>query len=105
MANKELGEVAFDIGGKEYTLRLETGAMAAIETELEMDLDAVLQSRRIGCLICIFRHALRARHGDISKEEAAELLNVAGLGPTRTAIGSALVNSRPLQNKVASKNA
>ena len=104
MANKELGEVAFEIGGKEYTLRLETGAMAAVETELDMDFDAVLKSRRVGCFISVFRHALRAHHGEISKEEAAELLNSAGLARARAAIGSALVNSRPLQNEAPSKN-
>jgi hypothetical protein len=85
MANPLKGEVALQVGGTTYTLRLATNAIVSAETLLDKgvgEIAAMLQdpaSFRLGTARALLFAALQERHPEITLEGAGELIGDVGI--------------------------
>jgi hypothetical protein len=103
MANPVKGEVPIDIEGKRYTLVLNTFALAAVEQRLGMQWTSVFKKAADGefgiqQILALFHAALMKHHRRITEEEAANLIDEAGLPSINEALGQAVRLMQPFQN-------
>ena len=79
--NPHKGDVTFSVAGKDYTLRYSHLALANLESDLDKGLIQIIdelsnsQTMRIGTMIALLRAGLQKYHPDVTREEAAELLD------------------------------
>lgn len=86
MANRERGEVSLSIGGRVYTLYLDTNALALLEDlfstpERDMTFLEILervQRNSVRHMRGMIWAALQHHHPDVSVQRAGELINDAG---------------------------
>jgi Phage tail tube protein, GTA-gp10 len=79
--NPHKGDVSFTIEGKEYTLRYSHLALANLEKDLDKGLIQIIdelsnsETMRIGTMIALLRAGLQKYHPDMTREDAAGLLD------------------------------
>lgn len=100
MANKSRGEVAFEAGGKTYTLRLSVNAIAEIEDLLGglgiAEITASLaKSPKLGTLRALVWGGLRQHHPDLSLFDAGDIIGDVGVTRTSEIIGESLAAAFP----------
>lgn len=88
MANPNKGEVAFDAGGKSYTLHFSTNAICELEDKLDRSFIAISselakaasapEKIRLTTLRAIFWAGLQDHHPDIDLKAAGKLVVAAG---------------------------
>jgi hypothetical protein len=99
MANKNRGESDLKIGGKTYTLKFGWNAIAQIETVLDKGINEILPliqdpaSFRGGALIAVLWGVLRHHHGELTLEDAGDLLDEAGPAAVSEALMVAISHS------------
>lgn len=101
MANAERGEVDLDVGGKTFTLRLGSNALASIEETLGIDLTEIIEQFQSGrvklsLLRGVLFGALREHHKDVSLFDAGDILDKVGVATATTAIGEAFNRAFPV---------
>jgi len=95
MANPIKGEVPLDVGGRRYTLVMGTYALAAIERRMGMQWTKIFQRAVDGgwgvddCL-ATFHASLLRHHRGITEEQAAEIIDEAGLDRVNLALVEAI---------------
>lgn len=97
MANADKGEVTLSLGGKSYTLRLSTNAMATAEGLLDKEIGeivAMLARGRLSALRVLLWAALIEKHPRLSLIDAGEMIDAdrEGVGD---ALGKALAAAFP----------
>jgi hypothetical protein len=100
MANPVKGEVPLEIDGQKYMLVLNTYALASIEQRLGMQWTAVFKKAAEGefgiqQILALFHGALLKHHRRITEEEAANLIDAAGLPAINEALGQAVRLMQP----------
>lgn len=78
MANREKGEVSFEAGGKQYTLRYSSNALCELEDALNLginDIIARMKNMRVKDARAIFWAGLTDNHPDIDLKAAGRMLD------------------------------
>ncbi len=86
MANREIGDIAFDVNGKTYTMRIDTNALAEMEGALSTDTRQVTWQQAIGMVErrqvlatrALLWASLRRHHRSITLEQAGDLMHEMG---------------------------
>jgi hypothetical protein len=89
MANAERGEVAFQAGGKDYTLRLHSGAIAAMETAYK-PMGMVLDELGKGSMSALAHIMAVAATPALTVLEAFEIIDTEGFEYCSQPVGKAL---------------
>lgn len=78
MANPIKGEVAFEAGGRAYTLVLDINALCTLEDRLDMSVDQIAASlgkgMRLGVLRLMFWAGLQAKHPGVPEVGVGDIL-------------------------------
>ena len=98
MANPHRGEVQFEAGGKNYTIRLSTNAICSLETELGVGFGEI--TRRLdGFNFLTLRSVMRGALGaNTSIAEAAAVIDELGYAEAVTQVMEAYRLAYPLPN-------
>jgi hypothetical protein len=95
VANKFKGEVSFNPGEKDYTLRYSANALCELEDALEMGVNAVAtqlanpDSMRLKMVRVVFWAGLRDHHPDVTLLQAGEIITDLSLTKAMGLISSA----------------
>jgi hypothetical protein len=94
MANRHRGEVALDLGGRRFTLRLTLQALAEIENAFDLPSLGALGERfgggrlSAGDLVVVLAAAIRGGGSELSDADVAGLVQARDLPVVIAAIGS-----------------
>jgi len=99
MANRQKGEVAFEVEGASYTLRFTIDAICALEDRLDQGLGEIamraLTSKRVGFMRGLMWAGLRQHHPDVDMVAAGELIAGLGMAQAGELLGEALSAAFP----------
>ena len=110
MTNPLKGQTLVNLGGKDYTCRLNVDAIIKIETQLDKGILTITQKLseadvRMGELVCILLHAIRGGGNTVSEKDIKDLIQETGIVSTCSAVATLLVStmSDPSSEGVESK--
>lgn len=110
MTNPLKGQILINLGGKDYSCRLNVDAIIKIETHLDKGILTITQKLseadvRMGELVCILLHALRGGGNDIDEKDVKALIQETGIVSACSAVATLLVStmSDPSSEGVESK--
>jgi hypothetical protein len=100
MANPMKGEVALDVEGKTYTLRLTVNEIVALEKEWGVgvtQIAAKLSSggTSLGDWVTLLQHGLRKHHPDLTIEEVGDIITAAGVPAVVAKLGESMTAAFP----------
>jgi len=101
MTNPLRGHIDLAAGDTTLTLRFSVNAIVAVEDALDVpivkvaDLFTDVENLRIGKLRTLFRCALVDTHPELTDEQAGELMEVAGMEKSASALGRAFATAFP----------
>ena len=98
MANPHRGEVTFEAGGKNQTLRLDTNAICDLEDQLDLsivDIGRLLDAGRISIVRAAFRAGLVNGDGGMTLAEAGDIIDEIGYEQAATHLSKALERAFP----------
>lgn len=96
MANPARGEVAFTVADTEYTLKYSTNAICELEERLDKGLNTIVANmERLTTVRALMWAGLRAKHPDVSIQQAGELIDKMGMAQATEIIGQALTTAFP----------
>lgn len=113
MANPHRGEVAFDLAGEQYTLRIATNEWCALEeehgeltTDLLVRFQAMVSNNRLDMRFVrsFFKAALEHCRPGISLEDAGEIMTGLSLVEAAKKLGQAIALSLPSADEDEDKN-
>jgi hypothetical protein len=106
MANPARAEIAFPVGDTEYTLKLSTNAICELEYKIDMGLPAiVLNMERLTMARGLLWASLRAKHPEVSLEQAGDIIDACGIKAVTEAITRVLIAYSPPQEEGDEKKA
>lgn len=102
MANPVKGEVLLEIGGKKFIFVLGTYALAALERNVGMPWPKLFQKAKNGEwgmseTLATFHAGLLRHQKKITEEEAADLMDVAGIDYINEKLGEAIKLMQPAE--------
>ena len=110
MTNPLKGQIQINLGGKDYSCRLNVDAIIKIETQLDKGILTITQKLseadvRMGELVCILLHALRGGGNDIDEKDVKALIQETGIVSACSAVATLLVSTmrQPSSEGVESK--
>jgi hypothetical protein len=100
MANPVKGELPLEVGGKRYTFVLGTYALAAVERRMKMPWTKLFKRAADGDwgmneILAITHAGLLRHHRDMTEEQAADLIDAAGVERIVDLIGEAMKLMQP----------
>lgn len=96
MANPARGEVAFKVADAEYTLKFSTNAICELEERLDKGLNVIVANmERLTTVRALLWAGLRARHPEVSIQQAGEMIDRIGMAEATEVIGKALTAAFP----------
>lgn len=96
MANPARGEVAFTVADTEYTLKYSTNAICELEERLDKGLNVIVANmERLTTVRALLWAGLRAKHPDVTIQQAGELIDKVGMAQATEVIGKALTTAFP----------
>ncbi|WP_426041503.1 hypothetical protein [Brevundimonas sp. TWP2-3-4b1] len=100
MANREKGQVAFDVEGRTYLLVFNVNALCEVEYLLNLSTDRILAALMVSPPLHVVRAllwgGLRQHHPEVDLKIAGDLIESAGgSGPALEKIGEALMSAFP----------
>lgn len=105
MANPARGEVAFTVADTEYTLKYSTNAICELEDRLNAGLNTIVgHMDRLSTVRGMLWAGLRAKHPDITIQQAGEIIDKCGMIAATEVIGKALKAAFPPPDEAATKN-
>lgn len=110
MANKHRGEVAFDLEGKTYTLRLSTNALCELENVLGCGINEIgsklanPETLRLSTVRAVIWAALRDHHREVTLADAGVMVDALKLSGAVELIGKTLSAAFPDAEEGATEN-
>lgn len=94
-ANPHKGEVEFEARGETWTLRYSTNAICALEDDLDMGVEDIIERLQGSPRMSLVRAVFRAGLGDVSAETAGDLVDAVGFARAAGLIGEAFERAFP----------
>lgn len=105
MANPHRGEVAFKVADAEYTLKFSTNAICELEERLDKGLNVIVANmERLTTVRALLWAGLRAKHPEVTIQQAGEMIDRSGMAAATEIIGKALTAAFPPVDEAAPKN-
>lgn len=91
MANPARGEITFKVADTEYTLKFSTNAICELEDRLDKGLNTIVANmERLSTVRALLWAGLRAKHPEVTIQQAGEIIDRCGMAEATEIIGKAL---------------
>ncbi len=100
MANPMKGEVALEVDGKTYTLRLTVNEIVALEKKWSLNVTQIAAKlsageASLGDWVTLLHHGLSKHHPELSEADAGDLITEAGVPVIVAKLGEAMTAAFP----------
>ncbi len=103
MANRELGEISFDVGDKTYTMKIDANALAEMEAALSTDTRSMtwqqaltlVERGQVLAIRALLWASLRRYHRGITIEQAGDLVQQMGSSGVNKQLEAAVKAAMP----------